>query len=61
MSNEEKQKAIFNAFEPNVPATPRFYADCKEARGGSALVKKMIKRLKSAENENLYGSRLDKN
>lgn len=54
MTPEEIQKAIYNAFEPNVPATPRFYADCKEARGGSALVRKMIRRLKRTENENLY-------
>ncbi len=54
MKPEEKQKAIYNTFEPNVPADARFYADCKEARGGSALVKKMIKRLKNAGNENLY-------
>jgi len=42
MKTEEIQTAIYNAFEPNVPADARFYADCKEARGGSALVKKMI-------------------
>jgi energy-coupling factor transporter ATP-binding protein EcfA2 len=53
MDAEEKQIAIYNAFEPNVPADARFYADCKEARGGSALVKKMIMRLNSAKNENL--------
>lgn len=53
MNSEEKQIAIYNAFEPNVPADARFYADCKEARGGSALVKKMIMRLNSAKNENL--------
>lgn len=53
MKTEEIQTAIYNAFEPNVPADARFYADCKEARGGSALVKKMIIRLNSAKNENL--------
>ena len=53
MKTEEIQTAIYNAFEPNVPADSRFYADCKEARGGSALVKKMIDRLNSAKNENL--------
>lgn len=53
MSNEKTLTAIYNAFEPNVPATPRYYADCKEARGGSDLVKKMIRRLNSAKNENL--------
>jgi len=54
MTDEEKQKAIFNAFEPNVPATRYFYADCKEARGDSNLVKKIIKRLRNAENTNLH-------
>lgn len=54
MTIEEKQKAIYNAFKPNDPADSRFYADCKEARGGSALVKKMIKMLGNAENENLH-------
>lgn len=53
MDTEEKQIAIYNAFEPNDPAPPRFYTDCKEARGGSDLVRKMIKRLKSARNGNL--------
>jgi energy-coupling factor transporter ATP-binding protein EcfA2 len=53
MKTEDIQTAIYNAFEPNVPATRHFYADCKEARGGSDLVKKMIRRLKSAKNENL--------
>lgn len=54
MNSEEKQKAIFNAFQPNVPATRYFYADCKEARGDSDLVKKIIKRLRNAENTNLH-------
>ena len=53
MNSEAKQKAIYNAFEPNTPATRHFYANCKEARGGSDLVRKMIRRLKNAENENL--------
>jgi hypothetical protein len=53
MSNEEILTAIYNAFEPNLPASRTYYADCKEARGGSDLVKKMIRRLKSARNENL--------
>ncbi len=44
---------IYNAFEPNVPANTRYYADCKEARGGSDLVRKMIRRLKNAKNESL--------
>ena len=52
--NEDKiLTEIYNAFEPNVPARSDFYADCKEARGGSDLVRKMIRRLRSAENENL--------
>jgi len=53
MSNEKTLTAIYNAFEPNVPATPRYYADCKEARGGSDLVKKMLKRLKSTKDKDL--------
>lgn len=53
MSNEEILTAIYNAFEPNVPATARYYADCKEARGGSDLVNKMIKRLKNSRNKDL--------
>ena len=53
MKTEEIQIAIYNAFEPNVAATPQYYADCKEARGGSDLIKKMIRRLRSAEKENL--------
>lgn len=53
MSNEDILTAIYNAFEPNVPAPPKYYADCKEARGGSNLVRKMIKRLKNSKNENL--------
>ena len=53
MDIEEKQIEIYNSFEPNIPASPRYYADCKEARGGSALVKKMIRRLKSTKNSNL--------
>jgi len=54
MKTEEIQKAIYNAFEPNIPATRYFYADCKEARGDSGLVKKIIKRLRNAENTNLH-------
>ena len=53
MNSEEIQKDIYNAFEPNIPADARFYADCKEARGGSDLVRKMIRRLMSAKNDNL--------
>lgn len=53
MNNEELLTSIYNAFEPNIPAKPRYYADCKEARGGSDLVKKMIRRLKNSRNENL--------
>lgn len=53
MSNDETLTAIYNAFEPNVPANRVYYADCKEARGGSDLVKKMIRRLNNAKNENL--------
>ncbi len=53
MDIEEKQIEIYNSFEPNIPASPRYYADCKEARGGSALVKKMIRRLRSTKDSNL--------
>lgn len=52
MKTEEIQIAVYNAFEPNVAATSQYYADCKEARGGSDLVNKMIRRLKSVNNEN---------
>lgn len=54
MKNEELQAAIFNSFEPNIPATPRFYADCMKVRGGNALVTKMVRRLKSSRYENLH-------
>ncbi len=53
MSNDETLTAIYNAFEPNVPANRVYYADCKEARGGSDLVKKMIRRLNSAKDKDL--------
>lgn len=53
MNNEELLENILNAFDPGVPAKPRYYADCKEARGGSDLVKKMIRRLKSSRHTNL--------
>lgn len=53
MNNEELLTSIYNAFEPNIPATPRYYEDCKEARGGSDLVKKIIKTLKSAKDKDI--------
>lgn len=53
MKTEEIREKILNAFEPNVPAVSRYYAHTMEARGGSDLVKKIIRRLVGAKNENL--------
>lgn len=42
---DNRIKKIFNAFEPNVPATSKYYWDCKEARGGDHLARQIIRRL----------------
>ncbi len=43
---DERIKQIYNACEPNLPATPQYYSDCRKARGGDALTGQIIKRLK---------------
>ena len=51
MNDEEKLKAIYNAFKPNDPADSRYYADCKEARGETALSKRIIKMLGNTQDD----------
>jgi len=53
INDENTLKEIYNAFEPNVPATPKYYVDCREGRDGSNLAKKIVRRLNSAKYENL--------
>lgn len=53
MSNDDTLRAIYNAFEPNVPATVRYYSDCSEARGESNFAKKIIRKLYRAKDEKL--------
>ena len=42
---DERIKQIYNACEPNLPATQQYYSDCRKARGGDALTEQIIKRL----------------
>ena len=43
---DERIKQIYNACEPNLPATQQYYSDCRTARGGDALTEQITKRLK---------------
>jgi hypothetical protein len=49
MNTDEILSRIYNAFEPNLPATPSFYLDCREARGGDILSDQIIKRLRMSQ------------
>jgi hypothetical protein len=49
-STDDKLSRIYNAFEPNLPATQSYYLDCREARGGDILSDQIIKRLSLSQN-----------
>src|SRR4051812_6520306 len=41
-------RQIFNAFDPNEPATTAYYVDCADARGSAKMVHECITRLRIA-------------
>jgi energy-coupling factor transporter ATP-binding protein EcfA2 len=51
---DNRIKIIYNAFEPNVAAASEYYRDCREARGGDAIIRKIKAKLLNAENEPLH-------
>jgi len=46
---DERLRLIFNACNPNQPATAENYSDCREARGGDALTDQIIRQLRMAD------------
>jgi len=49
----DKIKQIFNACNPNIAADDNYYIDCKKARGGDKLARKVKSRLNLIENSYL--------
>lgn len=50
---DDKLKKIFNACNPNLAAEENYYTDCREARGGDVLARKVRKRLSFLDNSYL--------
>jgi energy-coupling factor transporter ATP-binding protein EcfA2 len=50
---DDKLKKIFNACNPNLAAEENYYTDCREARGGDVLARKVRKRLDFLDNSYL--------
>jgi hypothetical protein len=53
MNTSDKLTQVYNAFEPLIPATDSYYEDCRDARGGDAIVRKIIQRLKKSQGQSL--------
>ena len=50
---DEKLIKIFNACNPNLAAEENFYTDCKIARGGEVLARKVKKNLELLKSDYL--------
>jgi energy-coupling factor transporter ATP-binding protein EcfA2 len=53
MNSSDKLTEVYNAFEPLIPADDPYYEDCREARGGDAIVRKIIQRLIKSKGQSL--------
>lgn len=53
MKPDEKLTKIYNSFEPLVPADFSYYEDCREARGGDAIGRKIIQRLNKSDHHSV--------
>lgn len=49
MSDPDALRQIYNACDPNEPATAQYYLDCGEARGESALAQVFLRHLQLAD------------